>query len=141
MSQRGLGLPVLRRIGADAKCAGGQGLVEFAMLVPVFLLILLGMLEFGFAFNHNMTLEYATREGARAGAAMANGSQADRTTCGNGTTLGAANVDPLIIAEVLLSVGNQLKRQVVAQRSVVNNHAPAKQEEKSKTATESSTKS
>jgi hypothetical protein len=70
------------------------------MLVPVFLVILLGMLEFGFAFNHNMTLEYATREGARAGAAMANGSQPDKTTCGNGMTLGAANVDPLIIAAV-----------------------------------------
>ena len=68
------------------------------MLVPVFLLILLGMLEFGFAFNHNLTLELATREGARAGAAMADGSQKD-TTCG-GTTLTPANVDPLIIATV-----------------------------------------
>jgi Flp pilus assembly protein TadG len=87
------------------------------MLVPVFLLILLGMLEFGFAFNHNMTLEYATREGARAGAAMANGSQADRTTCGNGTTLGAANVDPLIIAavqRVLESPGSMVDRSQVA---------------------------
>jgi hypothetical protein len=68
------------------------------MLVPAFLLVLLGMLEFGFAFNHNLTLEAATREGARAGAAMADGSQKD-TTCG-GTTLTAANVDPLIIATV-----------------------------------------
>jgi hypothetical protein len=76
----------------------GQGLVEFAMLVPVFLLILLGMLELGFAFNHHITLEYATREGARAGAAMVDGSQID-TTCG-GTTITAANVDPLIIAAV-----------------------------------------
>jgi hypothetical protein len=76
----------------------GQGLVEFAMLVPAFLLVLLGMLEFGFAFNHNLTLEAASREGARAGAAMADGSQKD-TTCG-GTTLTAANVDPLVIAAV-----------------------------------------
>jgi hypothetical protein len=37
-------------------------------------LILLGMLEFGFAFSHHLTMEYATREGARAGAALANGS-------------------------------------------------------------------
>jgi len=93
-------VPVPRRvIGALRRPQGGQGLVEFAMLVPVFLLILLGMLEFGFAFNHNMTLEYATREGARAGAAMADGSQKD-TTCGNGTLLTAVNVDPLIIAAV-----------------------------------------
>lgn len=76
----------------------GQGLVEFAFLLPVFLLVLLGMLEFGFAFNHNLSLEYATREGARAGAAMADGSITD-SACG-GVQLTAANVDPLIIAAV-----------------------------------------
>ena len=84
--------------GGRGQGQAGQGLVEFAALVPVFLLILLGTLEFGFAFNHNITLEMATREGARAGAAMADGSQID-TTCG-GTTITPANVDPLIIAAV-----------------------------------------
>jgi Flp pilus assembly protein TadG len=49
-------------------------MVEYAVAIPVFLLILLGMLEFGFAFSHHLTMEYATREGARAGAALANGS-------------------------------------------------------------------
>ena len=43
------------------------------MLVPVFLLILLGLLEFGFVFDHAMTINYATREGARSGAAFAPG--------------------------------------------------------------------
>jgi hypothetical protein len=56
------------------------------------------MLEFGFAFNHNLSLEYATREGARAGAAMADGSITD-SACG-GVQLTPANVDPLIIAAV-----------------------------------------
>jgi len=78
----------------------GQALYEFAILVPVFLLILLAMLEFGFVFTHNMTLEYASREGARAGAAMANGSQTDQQCDANGGTVGGANVDPLIIAAV-----------------------------------------
>ena len=85
-------------MGSRAWLQGGQGLVEFATMVPVFLLILLGMLEFGFAFNHHLTLEVATREGARAGAAMADGSQID-TSCG-GTQITAANVDPLTIAAV-----------------------------------------
>jgi hypothetical protein len=84
--------------GGRGRRQAGQGLVEFAALVPVFLLILLGTLEFGFAFNHNITLETATREGARAGAAMADGTQID-TTCG-GTTITPANVDPLVIAAV-----------------------------------------
>jgi hypothetical protein len=51
----------------------GQSLVEFSVIVPVFLFILLGMLEFGFAFDQAMTITYATREGARSGAAFANG--------------------------------------------------------------------
>ena len=51
----------------------GQSLVEFAISVPVFVLLLFGMLEFGFAFSHNLTLEYATREGARTGAALGPG--------------------------------------------------------------------
>ncbi len=51
----------------------GQGLVEFALVVPVFMLLLLGMLEFGLAFTHDQTLAYATREGARTGAALGKG--------------------------------------------------------------------
>jgi hypothetical protein len=88
----------------------GQGIVEFALVVPVFMLLLLGMLEFGFLLNHNMTLAYASREGARAGAAMADGSVKD-SQCG-GTTLTAANVDPLIIAaveRVVTSPGSMVK--------------------------------
>lgn len=54
----------------------GQALVEFAVVLPVFLLILLGIVEFGFAFAHHITMEYATREGARMGAGLANGSDA-----------------------------------------------------------------
>ena len=35
--------------------------------------MLLGMLEFGIAFNHQLTLGYATREGARIAADLVNG--------------------------------------------------------------------
>jgi hypothetical protein len=43
------------------------------MLVPVFMLVLLGMLEFGFLFDHLLTIQYASREGARVGSALADG--------------------------------------------------------------------
>jgi len=68
----------------------GQGLVEFAVSVPVFVLLLFGMLEFGFAFSHNLTLEYATREGARVGAALGPGT----------TNVPCAQVDDQVIAAV-----------------------------------------
>ncbi len=46
-------------------CARGQALSEFAIVVPVFLLILLGIFETGrFIFNYE-ALNNATREGAR----------------------------------------------------------------------------
>jgi TadE-like protein len=76
----------------------GQGLVELSVVISIFMLILLAMLEFGFVFTHNLTLQYATREGARAGAAMADGSVKD-ANCGSGPLTGA-NVDPLVIAAV-----------------------------------------
>ena len=37
--------------------SAGQALVEFAMIVPLFMLLLLGLLEFGFVFDHAMTVE------------------------------------------------------------------------------------
>jgi TadE-like protein len=76
----------------------GQGLVEFAFLLPVFLILLLGMLEFGLAFTHNLTLEYATREGARVGSALVNGG--GQLGCASGQSPNGADVDPLIIAAV-----------------------------------------
>jgi hypothetical protein len=53
----------------------GQSLVEFSMIVPVFMILLLGILEMGFAFDHLLTLSYASREGARTGAALADGAK------------------------------------------------------------------
>jgi len=62
----------------------GQSLVEFALIVPVLTLILFGTLEFGLAFNHHLTIEYATREGARTGSALGNGGSSN---CAGGTDL------------------------------------------------------
>ena len=61
--------------GAGRRRERGQSLVEFSMTVPLFLLFLLGLLEFGMVFDHVLTIGYATREGARTGSALANGSK------------------------------------------------------------------
>lgn len=45
----------------------GQSLVEFAIVVPVLLLLVMGIIEFGWLFNGQITLTSAAREGARAG--------------------------------------------------------------------------
>ena len=71
----------------------GQGLTEFTIVMPIFLLLLVGMLEFGLAFSDRLTLSDATREGARVGAALATGSS---TPC----TGDPAGVDTTLVASV-----------------------------------------
>jgi hypothetical protein len=78
--------------------ARGQALVELTLVVPIFMLILFGMIEFGFVFSHDLTIEYATREGARAGAALDNGGGV--LGCGSGQSPNWTTVDPLVIAAV-----------------------------------------
>lgn len=43
----------------------GAVAVEFALILPVLLLLILGIIEFGIAFNHQQGLHAAAREGAR----------------------------------------------------------------------------
>ena len=43
---------------------GGQGLVEFAMLLPAFLLVVFAIFEFGNLFRVQIELQNAVREGA-----------------------------------------------------------------------------
>ena len=67
-------------------------------MLPLFLLLLLSMLDFGYAFYTNLTIEYATREGARVGAALANGG--GTLGCGTGQSPNADDVDKFVIAAV-----------------------------------------
>jgi Flp pilus assembly protein TadG len=52
--------------------------VEFVILFPLFLMILVGLMEFGHLFYVRHTLTNASREGARAGAVFFPGLAADR---------------------------------------------------------------
>src|SRR4029079_3289942 len=70
----------------------------------VFLLLLVGMLEFGFAFDATLNLEYASREGARTGASLANGTT--RIPCD--TTDGVAANIIAAVERVSISQGSPL---------------------------------
>ena len=43
----------------------GQAMVEFALILPIFLLILCGIIDFGWLFYNQLSLNNACREGAR----------------------------------------------------------------------------
>jgi len=55
---------ITRRIG---KGEGGQSLVEFALVLPIFLLVLCAIIDFGMAFNSWLTVTNSAREGGRLG--------------------------------------------------------------------------
>ncbi len=90
----------------------GQSFVEFSLVLPVCLLLLMIMLEMGQAFNHKLTVGYASREGARIGAALANGGA---TSC---AVADPAGVDQQIIAaaqRILKSPGSNVVMSDVSQ--------------------------
>jgi Flp pilus assembly protein TadG len=45
----------------------GVSIIEFALILPVFLLLLFGMIDFGRAYSTSITMTNAVREGARYG--------------------------------------------------------------------------
>lgn len=93
----------------------GQSLVEFSLILPIFLFLLLIMLEFGLAFNHKLTIGIATREGARTGSSLAAGGMA-ATSCGGGND--AAKVDEQVVAgvdRILVSPGSDVVMADISQ--------------------------
>jgi hypothetical protein len=77
----------------------GQGTIELALALALVLLpITMSLLEAGYLFSQAMTVNSATREGARMGGNQANGG--GPLGCGGGNSPNAANVDPQIVAAV-----------------------------------------
>lgn len=81
-----------KRFGKSEK---GQAAVEFALCLPIVLLILCAIADFGWVFMHELTLSNATREGARVAIInVSDGSYVDKARdkvedtaaiCNNGT--------------------------------------------------------
>lgn len=75
----------------------GQSLVEFALVFPLFILLVMSVVEFAFAFNANLAIAFASRDAALVGAEA-------------GDSLGG---DLAIIQAVLDDVGPPADRNMV----------------------------
>lgn len=64
----------VRRLRARGRGASGQSMVEFLIMLPIILIMMSGLIEFGFLLNYYLDIIDAARDGARF----------------------AANVDPLL---------------------------------------------
>lgn len=49
----------------------GQALVEFALILPILLLLLCGIIDFGWIFSNQLMVDFSARDGARFGAVNA----------------------------------------------------------------------
>jgi Flp pilus assembly protein TadG len=84
------------RPAARARPRAGQAIVEFALVLPIFLLILCAILDFGVLLYSRMTVINSAREGARAVTLMAGeGQPAIRAAADNRAkaAAGGLNVD------------------------------------------------
>ena len=71
----------------------GQSLVEFALVLPLILLILMGIVEFGLMFNSYLTINNASREGARLASVGGTDVEVETRVETVSTTLNLANID------------------------------------------------
>jgi Flp pilus assembly protein TadG len=55
----------MRRLRFKGKRNQGNAAVEFALTLPIFIILVIGIIEFGWYFFVQHTLQYATREGMR----------------------------------------------------------------------------
>ncbi len=79
----------------------GAALVELALIVPILVMLVVGIAEFGFGYKDRMTVQTATRTGARVGSTLGNRSTIDYDILqGVKSALGSvptANIDKIII--------------------------------------------
>ena len=54
----------MKRVAPGSK-ESGAALIEFAMLMPLLVILLLGIIEFGWIFSQNNDVRHGAREGAR----------------------------------------------------------------------------
>ncbi len=70
----------------------GQSLVEFALVAPIFFLVLFAIVDFGMAFHAWITVTNSAREGARIGAVRASAAEIETRVRDTADSLDDANL-------------------------------------------------
>jgi Flp pilus assembly protein TadG len=100
----------------------GASLIEFAILMPLLILLLFGIVEFAWAFSQNVDVRHGAREGARlaavdygagnAGLITGSGGVCSRMDLSSGQTVTIASTD--LLAPVGVGVGDEVTVTVSA---------------------------
>jgi len=82
----------------------GQAMTEFAIVAPILLLILMGIMQLGVVYNNWVTLTDAARAGARKAAVCRSGCSPDATTAATAAVKNsAANLNQSNLGVVVAS--------------------------------------
>ena len=86
-------LAILKRLtGRPRKREDGQSLVEFALVLPIFFLVLFAIVDFGMAFHAWITVTNSAREGGRLGSVHASAAAIEQRVRDTATSLEQANL-------------------------------------------------
>jgi len=81
-------LAILKRLARRrGKREDGQSLVEFTLVLPIFLLVLFAIVDFGMAFHAWITVTNSAREGARIGSVRATSGEIEQRVRDTATSL------------------------------------------------------
>ena len=94
-----------KKLAALVRDDDGQNIVEFALLLPVLLYILMGIIQFGFIFAAYLTINNAVREGARWGTIYIYDN--NQTAAQNDDNRNNGIVDRMIASRGILAIGNR----------------------------------
>lgn len=70
-------IPWATSVTRARRARAGQGLVEFALVIPIFLVMLIAVIEFSLTLNALLSINFASREAALIAAEAGNGTGAD----------------------------------------------------------------
>ncbi len=104
----------------NTKNIRGQSLVETAIILPIIILIVMGIIEFGLLFNNYIIIANASREGARKAALGGTDSEIVQVVENMTTTLKLSNMNISVSPSFdSRKHGTQVKVEVVYRASLI----------------------
>ena len=106
------------RSSGSAERERGQTLVEFALVFPIFVVVLMSMIEFAFYFNALLGISFASRDAALAGATAGANANADCAILQNLETSIGSPIDKGQIQSVRIYKANKSGQEIAGVANV-----------------------
>ena len=109
-------VPGLRRIlGCRlARCERGQNVAEFAMVLPLIMIVFMGMVELGYAYDRVHGLTAISREGANIAARGTSLEETLDAALLNGQSLGISSSGGAIVSRIVVADGVAVVEEQIA---------------------------